>query len=40
VNVPDTHRLKSLEDENALLKRLLADTIFCDVVLKDLLGKN
>ena len=35
-----THRLKSLEDENAKLKRLLADTMLDNVVLKDLLGKN
>ena len=27
MNVSDTHRLKSLEDENAKLKRLLADTM-------------
>jgi hypothetical protein len=40
VNVSDTHRLKSLEDENGKLKRLLADTMLENVVLKDLLGKN
>ena len=40
MNVSDTHRLKSLEDENAKLKRLLADTMLDNVVLKDLLGKN
>ena len=39
-NVSDTHRLKSLEDENGKLKRLLADTMLDNVVLKDLLGKN
>jgi len=32
--------LKSLEDENGRLKRLLADTMLDNVVLKDLLGKN
>lgn len=32
-------RLKRLEDENAKLKRLLADTMPDDVVLKDLPGK-
>lgn len=32
--------LKALEDENAKLKRLLADTMLDNVVLKDLLGKN
>ena len=40
VNVSDTHRLKSLEDENAKLKRLLADTMLDNVALKDLLGKS
>ena len=40
MNVSDTHRLKSLEDENAKLKRLLADTMLDNAVLKDLLGKN
>jgi putative transposase len=40
INVSDTHRLKSLEDENAKLKRLLADTMLDNVVLKDLLGKS
>ena len=40
MSVSDTHRLKSLEDENAKLKRLLADTMLDSVVLKDLLGKN
>ena len=40
VNVSDPRRLKSLEDENAKLKRLLADTMLDNVVLKDLLGKN
>ena len=33
-------RLKALEDENAKLKRLLADTMLDNVVLKDQLGKN
>lgn len=32
-------RLKQLEDENAKLKRLLADAMLDNVVLKDLLGK-
>ena len=40
VNVSDTHRLKSLEDENAKLKRLLADTMLDNVALKDFLGKS
>ncbi|SFG51849.1 putative transposase [Roseobacter denitrificans OCh 114] len=38
--VSDTARLKALEDENAKLKRLLADQMLDNVVLKDLLGKN
>ena len=33
-------RLKALEDENAKLKRLLADTMLDNVALKDLLGKK
>ena len=40
MNVSDTHHLKSLKDENAKLKRLLADTMLDNVVLEDLLGKN
>ncbi|WP_138924922.1 IS3 family transposase [Sulfitobacter sp. BSw21498] len=40
MNVSDTHRLRSLEDENAKLKRLLADTMLDNVVLKDLPGKE
>ena len=40
MNVSETHRLKSLKDENGRLKRLLADTMFDKVVLKDLLGKS
>ena len=36
----DAARLKALEDENAKLKRLLADTMLDNVVLKDLLGNN
>ena len=31
---------KALEDENAKLKRLLADQMLDNVVLKDLLGKS
>ena len=40
MQVSDARRLKSLEDENARLKRLLADAMLDNVVLKDLLGKN
>ena len=39
MDVSDAKRLKQLEDENAKLKRLLADTMLDNVVLKDLLGK-
>ena len=39
MEVSDAKRLKQLEDENAKLKRLLADTMLDNVVLKDLLGK-
>ena len=35
----EMRRLKQLEDENAKLKRLLADAMLDNVVLKDLLGK-
>lgn len=40
IEVSDAAKLKTLEDENAKLKRLLADTMLDNVVLKDLLGKN
>lgn len=40
MDVFDAQRLKQLEDENAKLKRLLADAMLDNVVLKDLLGKN
>ena len=36
----DARRLKTLEAENAKLKRLLADAMLDNVVLKDLLGKS
>lgn len=39
MELTDAKRLKQLEDENAKLKRLLADTMLDNVVLKDLLGK-
>ena len=38
MELSDAKRLKQLEDENAKLKRLLADTMRDNVVLKDLLG--
>ena len=40
MDVSESKRLKALEDENAKLKRLLADTMLDNVALKDLLGKN
>ena len=40
MELSDARRLKALEDENAKLKRLLADTMLDNVVLKDLLGKH
>ena len=39
LDVSEARRLKSLEDENAKLKRLLADAMLDNVALKDLLGK-
>ncbi len=40
MDVSDAARLKSLAEENTKLKRLLADTMLDNVVLKDLLRKN
>ena len=39
MDLSDTRRLKQLEDENAKLKRLVADVMLDNVVLKDLQGK-
>ena len=39
MDVSEAKRLKSLEEENAKLKRLLADAMLDNVALKDLLGK-
>jgi putative transposase len=39
MELSDASQLKQLEDENAKLKRLLADTMLDNVALKDLLGK-
>ena len=36
----DAKRLRGLEDENAKLKRMLADAMLDNVALKDLLGKK
>jgi putative transposase len=38
MDLSDGKRLKQLEDENAKLKRLVADVMLDNVVLKDLLG--
>ncbi len=40
MGLSDVKRLKMLEDENAKLKRLRADAMLDNAVLKDLLGKN
>jgi putative transposase len=40
LEVSEAKRLRALEAENAKLKRLLADAMLDNAVLKDLLGKN
>ena len=40
MDVSDARKLKSLETENAKLKRLLAESMLDNVALKDLLGKS
>jgi putative transposase len=40
MDVSEAKRLRALEDENAKLKRLLADTMLDNVALKDLLSKK
>ena len=39
LEVSDARRLRQLEDENSRLKRLLAETVLDNAILKDLLGK-
>ena len=39
MDVSEARRMKTLEAENARLKKLLADTMLDNAVLKDLLGK-
>ena len=39
MDVSDARKLKTLESENARLKKLLADAMLDNSVLKDLLGK-
>lgn len=40
MDVSEAKRLKTLEDENTKLKRLLADAMLDNAALKDLLGKR
>ena len=40
MTVSEAKRLKSLEEENAKLKKLLADTMLDNAALKELLSKN
>lgn len=40
MDVSEARRLRALEDENARLKRMLADAMLDNLALKDLLGKR
>ena len=40
MEVSDAKRLRALEDENAKLKRLLADAMLDVSTLREMLGKN
>jgi putative transposase len=40
LDVSDARRLKTLEDENAKLKRLLAEAMLDNVMLKDIASKK
>ena len=40
MDVSDARKLKTLESENGRLKKLLADAMLDNAVLKDLLGKS
>jgi Transposase. len=40
LDVSEARRLKALEEENAKLKRMLADAMLDNVAMKDLLGKK
>jgi putative transposase len=40
MDVSDARRLKTLEDENRKLKKLLAEQMLDNSTLKELLGKN
>jgi len=40
MDVSESRKLKALEDENRRLKKLLAEQMLDNTVLKDLVGKN
>lgn len=40
MDVPDARKLKALEDENAKLKKLLAEAMLDNAILKDVAAKN
>ena len=40
MDVSDARKLKALEEENAKLKRLLAESVMDNATLKELLSKN
>lgn len=40
MDVSEARRLRTLEDENAKLKRMLADAMLGNIALKDLLGRS
>jgi putative transposase len=40
MDVSEVKRLRALEDENAKLKRMLADAMLDNAALKELLGKK
>lgn len=40
LEISEARRLKALEDENARLKRLLADAMLDNAALKEMAGKN
>jgi putative transposase len=40
MDVSDTKRLRSLEDENAKLKKLLAETMLDNAILKDITSRK
>ena len=40
LDISEARRLKALEDENARLKRMLADAMLDNAALKDLVGKK